>query len=280
VRALDPTEQWSAGDAYITSIYWAFQTMSTIGYGDVVATSTHERVVSMLAMFCGSCIYAFGITSVPHRTTAPAGGTSMLQPCSARIQSTSPVHPPCADVGASRSFRACRARTNTSGASSTRRTRSTVTSPRWKCPRTYAPSVRRSRPYFELELDLSSDRHDWCACLARRHTTAVRLYFVHYQNAADTFNESEVLQMLSPGLRRSVCSLANAPLLRKVSFFENAEEKYRRNGVLERSLPCAAWMPLATLGPLTDLVAVVGAGDARQMRGRDGAVARAQPLCA
>jgi hypothetical protein len=140
-----------------------------------------------------------------------------------------------------------------------------------RAKRAQKPAVLRTRTRPLL-------RHDWCACLARRHTTAVRLYFVHYQNAADTFNESEVLQMLSPGLRRSVCSLANAPLLRKVSFFENAEEKYRRSGVLERSLPCAAWMPLATLGPLTDLVAVVGAGDARQMRGRDGAVARAQPL--
>ena len=50
--------------------------------------------------------------------------------------------------------------------------------------------------------------------------TKLREYFVHYQNAFDTFNESSMLRMLSPGLRSSLVSLANAPLLRKVSFFK------------------------------------------------------------
>lgn len=52
----------------------------------------------------------------------------------------------------------------------------------------------------------------------------LREYFVHYQNAADAFNEGAVLSMLSPGLRSSLCSLANAPLLRKVSFFKEIDE--------------------------------------------------------
>ena len=56
----------------------------------------------------------------------------------------------------------------------------------------------------------------------------LREYFVHYQNAADVFNEHSVLQMLSPGLRSSLCSLANAPLLRKVSFFTEVRATIRR----------------------------------------------------
>lgn len=52
----------------------------------------------------------------------------------------------------------------------------------------------------------------------------LREYFVHYQNAADAFNEQSVLAMLSPGLRSSLCALANAPLLRKVTFFTEVDE--------------------------------------------------------
>ena len=54
--------------------------------------------------------------------------------------------------------------------------------------------------------------------------TKLREYFVHYQNAFDSFNEASMLRMLSPGLRASLISLANAPLLRKVSFFADADE--------------------------------------------------------
>jgi hypothetical protein len=52
----------------------------------------------------------------------------------------------------------------------------------------------------------------------------LREYFVHYQNASDAFNEGAVLSMLSPGLRSRLCSLSNAPLLRKVSFFKEVDE--------------------------------------------------------
>ena len=52
----------------------------------------------------------------------------------------------------------------------------------------------------------------------------LREYFVHYQNAYDMFNEREVLEMLSPGLRSQLSALANAPLLRKVSFFTDVDE--------------------------------------------------------
>jgi len=150
----DPLDLWSPTDAYVASIYWAIQTMSTIGYGDMQANSTHERLVAMVAMFCGSCVYAYGITSV----ISSMSGKDELQ------------------------------RRLTAQKDQLNRYMSTMDVPK------------------ELRQKL-------------------RVYFVHYQNAADTFNERDVLAMLSPGLRRSLCGLANAPLLRKVSFFEHAEEQ-------------------------------------------------------
>ena len=38
--------------------------MSTIGYGDITAGTTLERVFSCVMMVLGSCVYAYGITSV------------------------------------------------------------------------------------------------------------------------------------------------------------------------------------------------------------------------
>lgn len=38
--------------------------MSTIGYGDIVPSTTGERLLSCVVMVVGSCVYAYGITSV------------------------------------------------------------------------------------------------------------------------------------------------------------------------------------------------------------------------
>merc|ERR1711871_750114 len=52
------------GEVYIVALYWAAMTMSTIGYGDVVATTTAERVVATFGMFIGSSIFAYIVGAV------------------------------------------------------------------------------------------------------------------------------------------------------------------------------------------------------------------------
>ena len=52
------------GEAYLTSIYWALTTMSTIGYGDIRAYNNTERVVSILVMLMGSVVLISGMTNV------------------------------------------------------------------------------------------------------------------------------------------------------------------------------------------------------------------------
>ena len=47
-------------EVYVVALYWAVMTMSTIGYGDVVA----ERVVATFGMFVGSSIFAYIVGAV------------------------------------------------------------------------------------------------------------------------------------------------------------------------------------------------------------------------
>jgi hypothetical protein len=50
--------EWpSTGEAYVSSIYWALTTMSTIGYGDIYAVTNGERIVSIAIMLVGSVIF-------------------------------------------------------------------------------------------------------------------------------------------------------------------------------------------------------------------------------
>ena len=44
---------------YINSMYWAFTTLVSLGYGDISATNTDERLISMLSMILFSWVYAF-----------------------------------------------------------------------------------------------------------------------------------------------------------------------------------------------------------------------------
>jgi len=49
---------------YITSIYWAVSTMTTVGYGDITAVRIEEKIVSSLVMVLGSSMFAYMMGSV------------------------------------------------------------------------------------------------------------------------------------------------------------------------------------------------------------------------
>ena len=43
---------------YVTSLYWAVTTLTTVGYGDIHAISTGEKMFSLLTIIIGSVLYA------------------------------------------------------------------------------------------------------------------------------------------------------------------------------------------------------------------------------
>jgi hypothetical protein len=62
-------------DIYITSLYWAFTTMSTVGYGDVVPFTASEKIYAIFAMImaCGSFAYTVGsIGNLVSKSSAEA----------------------------------------------------------------------------------------------------------------------------------------------------------------------------------------------------------------
>lgn len=61
---VDPYEDPGAFSKYLAALYWAFVTMSTIGYGDVVPTTDAERFFEIVAMLCGTSVFAYVVGSV------------------------------------------------------------------------------------------------------------------------------------------------------------------------------------------------------------------------
>ena len=51
---------------YLASLYWAFTTMTTIGYGDIVALTANERIFSTLSMIVGAVTFTYGVTRIVH----------------------------------------------------------------------------------------------------------------------------------------------------------------------------------------------------------------------
>lgn len=45
-------------DRYIASMYWAFTTMTTVGYGDISATTRCERVIAIFGMIVGGFVFS------------------------------------------------------------------------------------------------------------------------------------------------------------------------------------------------------------------------------
>eukprot|EP00971_Amphidinium_carterae_P228863 4539958-Amphidinium_carterae.1 len=54
-------ENWTV---YIISLYWAIETFTSIGYGDVTPETTEEYAVASMAMACSAAAWAFIIGKV------------------------------------------------------------------------------------------------------------------------------------------------------------------------------------------------------------------------
>ena len=49
---------------YVASLYWAFSTLTTVGYGDITARTPQEQIYSMIMMLLGVSWYAYVVSSM------------------------------------------------------------------------------------------------------------------------------------------------------------------------------------------------------------------------
>ena len=56
------------GDAnrFITSMHWAMTSMTSVGYGDIIAVDTPERVYALIVMLLGGFFYGYMISTMAH----------------------------------------------------------------------------------------------------------------------------------------------------------------------------------------------------------------------
>ncbi|CAN0053880.1 unnamed protein product, partial [Choristocarpus tenellus] len=68
----DGLEEASGYVLYVTSVYWSVTTLSTVGYGDIFASSIAERSYCVVVMLAGATMYALAISALSHIITTLA----------------------------------------------------------------------------------------------------------------------------------------------------------------------------------------------------------------
>lgn len=64
----DLAENPSTGDLYVASLYWAFTTMTTVGYGDILPVTSDEKLTAIIMMVVGATVFGYVIGNVAATT--------------------------------------------------------------------------------------------------------------------------------------------------------------------------------------------------------------------
>jgi len=61
---LNDNQDLSSLDLYTNAMYWATQTIVTVGFGDVTINTNAERLMALILMYIGSAVYSFMISNL------------------------------------------------------------------------------------------------------------------------------------------------------------------------------------------------------------------------